>query len=114
MDGMSKFTLLGAGAWGFQGCVASINGELRVTVVVDEGSTQARVRNKTRNNDLRSCFGCASVSVISLYLAVINHLSATTYRDRCRTENPCVGARCVGFLCRARCTRSLEVITKVS
>jgi len=40
----------------------------------------------------RSRFGCALVSVISLYFAVINHLFTDTYKGWCRTENPCVGA----------------------
>jgi len=40
MDGMNKFTALGASARGVQGCVGSINGERWVTLVADEGSPQ--------------------------------------------------------------------------
>jgi hypothetical protein len=34
---------------------------------------------------LLSRFGCASVSVTSLYFAIINHLSTDTYKGQCRT-----------------------------
>jgi hypothetical protein len=36
---------------------------------------------------LRSRFGCASVTVISLYLTSITHFYTRTYKRRCRTEN---------------------------
>jgi len=40
---------------------------------------------------LRSRFGYAAVSVISLYSSVINCLVTITYKGQLRTENPCVG-----------------------
>jgi hypothetical protein len=40
--------------------------------------------------NLRSRFGCATVSVISLYCTTINHLFTSAYKRQPRTENPCV------------------------
>ena len=62
MDGMSKFTLLGVSNPVLPGCFDSISGELTAVVTLaDKGSTQARVRNKMRNNDLRLGYCHASV-----------------------------------------------------
>ena len=57
-----------------------------------KGSTQARGAQQNAQQwlsvRLLSRFGCASVSVISLYLASINHLLTSTYKGQSRTENP--------------------------
>jgi len=43
------------------------------------------------SSELRLRFGHASVSVISSFLTIINHLLTSTYKRENRTENPCVG-----------------------
>jgi hypothetical protein len=43
------------------------------------------------SSELLLRFGCASVSVISSFLTIINRLLTSTYKRESRTENPCVG-----------------------
>jgi len=44
--------------------------------------------------------GCNSVSIISSFLTIINHLLTNTYKSQQRTENPCVGGSNLPLLIR--------------
>ena len=46
------------------------------------------VRNKVRNTYARLSYCCATVSIISLYLTIINHLFTNTYKIPFRFRRP--------------------------
>lgn len=66
VDRINKSALLGVSDPVLPVCFDSISGELTAVVTLaDKGSTQARVRNKMRNNDLRLGYCHASVPLRS-------------------------------------------------
>lgn len=50
--------------------------------------TQPWVRNKMRSNYTRLSYAYATVSIISLYFTITNHLFTNTYRIEFRIDSP--------------------------